>query len=247
MAGDKELLDLELGRADHLLAELKALLDRRGAGLMETPDPPDTLPRPRSPQALVEEREHARKDAERALSVATAAAWFGQENERVQAYLEYTENHSRAILYEHLALVSGKREDDPHPAESPGDYTVLDMRIFFSLRADPVAETMKRMKAVGYSEPARLFAMFGSGRYPEARKALASWVADGFVPPSPHGGLVELFERSFRRREAARLVGNAAVFAQQLALTQKLGRLLRDPRSYAVIMSLESLLAKDGA
>lgn len=97
MAGDRELLDLELGRIDQLLVELKAMLDRRGAGLKETPDPLDRFPRPRTPYELVEEREQARQDAERALSVATAAAWFGQENERVRAYLNYTENHSREI------------------------------------------------------------------------------------------------------------------------------------------------------
>ena len=48
--------------------------ERRDAGIAETADLLDIYPRPRSPSEIVEEREGARFDAERVLSVAAAAA-----------------------------------------------------------------------------------------------------------------------------------------------------------------------------
>ena len=245
MAGDAELLTTELRGIDVLAAEFAKMRERRDAGIAETPDPSDTYPRPRTASEIEEERGTARFDAERVLSVAAAAAWFGHDDARVVTYLPHAEAHSRAIFYAHLDRVSGKLLDDPHPAESPGDYNVVDMQIFMSLRQEPPADTLKRMQASGFSEPSRLYQMFAAGRHPEAQKVFATWVRSGFVSASPTGGFYELFERTFRRREAARLIGDKKLEAELLTVTQKLGRLLRDPRSYAAIVSLESLLAKE--
>lgn len=245
MAGDSELLETELGQIDHLSEEFAKMRKRRDAGIPETPDPPDTFPRPRSSSEIADERETARFDAERVLTVAAAAAWLGHDDKRVVAYLPHAESHSRAIFYGHLGRVSGELLDDPHPSESPGDYNVVDMQIFMSLRQEPPADTLKRMQGTGFSEPSRLYQMFAAGRHPEVKKLLAAWVRAGFVAATPTGGFYELFERAFRRREAARLVGDQQLEAELLTVTQKLGRLLRDPRSYAAIVSLESLLAKE--
>lgn len=245
MAGDVGLLDVELRAIDALLDLLKDLLARRAHGVPETPDPRDAFPRPRSAAEIAEERETARFDAERVLSVAAIAAWFGHDETRTNAYLPYAEAHSRGIFQEHLDMVAGRQEADPHPAESPGDYTQIDMQIFASLRQDDPSVTLQKMRRAGYSEPARLSAMFGSGRYAAARQALATWVKAGFVEPTPTGGLLDLFERSFRRREAARLIGDTTLEAKLLVVTQKLGRILYDPRSYAAVVSLESVVAKD--
>lgn len=244
MAGDAELLETELRSVDHLADEFAKMRERRDRGEAETPDAPDTYPRPRSDSEIEEERGTARFDAERALSVAAAAAWFGHDAQRVTAYLPHAEAHSRGIFYEHLQRVSGERLEDPHPAQSPGDYNLVDMQIFMSLRQEPPADTLKRMQGSGFSEPSRLYQMFAAGRHPEAQKLFAAWVKGGFVGASPTGGFYELFERTFRRREAARLVGDKKLEAELLTVTQKLGRVLRDARSYAAIVSLESLLAK---
>ena len=245
MAGDSELLETELRQADQLFDAFAKMRERRDAGIAETPDPPDTYPRPRSKSEIVEERESARFDAERALSVAAAAAWFGHDDKRVTTYLPYAEAHSRGIFYEHLRRVSGELLDDPHPSQSPGDYNVVDMQIFMSLRQEPPSDTLKRLQGSGFSEPSRLYQMFAAGRHPQAQKLFAAWVQAGFVAATPTGGFYELFERAFRRREAARLIGDKKLEAELLTVTQKLGRVLRDPRRYAAIVSLESLLAKE--
>jgi serine/threonine protein kinase len=245
MAGDSALLETELRQVDNLFVEFAKMRERRDAGIAETPDPTDTSPTPRSADEIVEERETARFDAERALSVAAAAAWFGHDDQRVVAYLPHAEAHSRGIFYQHLRRVSGQLLDDPHPAQSPGDYNVVDMQIFMSLRQEPPADTLKRMQGTGFSEPSRLFQMFAAGRHPQAQKLFAAWVRSGFVAATPAGGFYELFERAFRRREAARLIGDKKLEAELLTVTQKLGKVLRDPRRYAAIVSLESLLAKE--
>lgn len=245
MAGDSELLETELRQIDHLAEEFAKMRERRDAGIAETADPPDAYPHPRSPSEIVKERETARFDAERALSVAAAAAWFGHDDKRVAAYLPNAEAHSRGIFYEHLRRVSGALLDDPHPAQSPGDYNVVDMQVFMSLRQEPPSDTLKRMQGSGFSEPSRLYQMFAAGRHPQAQKVFAAWVQAGFVASTPTGGFYELFEQAFRRREAARLIGDKKLEAELLTVTQKLGRVLRDARRYAAIVSLESLLAKE--
>lgn len=243
MAGDAELLETELTVTDNLLEELKALLSRPKSFV----DPSGRISAREqgiSPRAFYQaERDRVRFDAERALSVAATAAWFGHDDARVARYLPYAEAHSRAILEEHVALVSGAKRI-PDAEHSPSDYSEVDMDFFRWLERDAPEVTLRKMRDLSYAEPARLAALFSAGRAPQTRAALARWVREGFVKPGPTSGLFELFETSFRRREAARLIGDQKLEAELLEITRKLGRTLRDPRAYAPIASLESLLAR---
>ncbi len=243
MAGDAELLATELTVTDGLLEELKMLLawphdfvddTGRAAAKAEGINPVIFFQ---------SERDRLRFDAERALAVAATAAWFGHDDARVAAYLPYAEAHARAILEEHLALVSGTKSI-PDAEHAPSDFSEIDMTFFRAIEHDAPDATLKKMRELSYAEPARLAELFGGGRAPRTRKALARWVEAGFVAAGPTSGLFDLLETTFRRREAARLVGNQKLEAELAEVTRKLGQTLRDPRAYAPTVSLESLLAR---
>ena len=243
MAGDGELLDQELALTDGLLEELKMLLSRPN-NFIDPSGRASARAEGVNPLTFFQnERDRLRFDAERALAVAATAAWFGHDDTHVAAYLPYAEAHARAILEEHVALVSGAKRI-PDAEHSPSDFSPIDMDFFRSIEAETPQRTLQKMRDLGYSEPARLAELFGGGRAPQTREALARWVREGFVAPAPQSGIFELFEATFRRREAARLVGDKKLEAELLEITRKLGKTLRDPRAFAPTASLESLLAR---
>ena len=190
---------------------------------------------------LSTKREEMRYDAQRDLAVAASAAWFAHDDARVKRYVPYAEAHARAILEEHLRLVAGEQKA-PAASHSPSDYSAVDMDLFATIDQTAPDAFAAKLAQSGFTSPARLAALLGAR--PANRGVLRTWLARGYPKVCRGCGLYALLDSTFRRRFLAELVGETALAAKWLDVTQKLGAGLRKRESYGPVLSLESLLTQ---
>jgi hypothetical protein len=180
-------------------------------------------------------------DAERALAVAAAAAWYAHDEARFEKYLPYIEAHAKSVFTEHLALVRGLKKV-PDASHSPSDYSDLDMTMFGMADSATPDAFVAKLRERSFSSPARLEELLTSR--PQHRAKFAEWVKSGFVPRCRICGVYALLDGTFRRREAARIAGERDLEAKFAVIQQKLGEALTRPASWGPVLSLESLLAR---
>jgi hypothetical protein len=228
LTGDSELLATELASIDGLRSELQKVNAIR-------------KPMTRRGREFSEQLDSARFDAQRLLAVAAAAAWYGHDGARMASYLPFAEAHARAILEEHLELVAGKKTA-PDPGHSPGDYGAPDMDLFARAGQVPPDALVAKMRELHFTSPARLAALVASRK--AEREALAVWVKGDFPSACTDCGLFPLLDATFRRREAARLVGDTELEGRLLEISQKLGRALIDKNFAVPVVAFESLLGR---
>jgi hypothetical protein len=201
------------------------------------PSPPPADPRA---QDFADELGRHVFDAQRALAVAAAAAWYARDEARFEKYLPYIEAHAKSVFTEHLALVRGLKRA-PDASHSPSDYSELDMTLFSMADSATPDEFVAKLRERSFSSPARLEELLTSR--PRHRAKFAEWVKSGFVPRCRTCGMYALLDGTFRRREAARIAGERGLEARFAGIQQKLGEALTRPACWGPILSLESLLA----
>jgi hypothetical protein len=241
IADDHAGLERELAVVDQLMDRLAEMLADPEPGPVTEEDRGLIAPTPVNAR-FKEDWDKARFDAERLLSVAAAAAWFGRDLGRMRRYLTLAEAHSRGMLEEHLALVAGDRRA-PHPAESPGDYNVVDMELFALIDGPRQADVVPKMQSLGYASPARVAELFSSR--PAPREALSRWLHAGLVPLCRSCGVMALLKANFERREAARVVGDSALAERLGEITRQLGAVLLDEHRAEPLAALDALLVSE--
>ena len=241
IADDHAMLERELSAIDQLMDRLSEMRANPTAGPVTEADRAAIAPASVSAR-FKEDWDKARFDAERLLSVAAAAAWFGHDLGRMRRYLRLAEAHSRGMLEEHLALVAGEQRA-PRPEESPGDYNIVDMELFSLIDSSHQAQVVPKMQSLGYASPARVAELFSSRPIP--REALAQWLRAGLVPLCRTCGVMALLEHNFNRREAARVVGDTALAERLGQITRQLGAVLTDERRGEPLVALDALLVTE--
>lgn len=241
IADDHAGLERELAAIDQLRERLAEMLANPEPGPVTEEDRERFAPTSVNAR-FKEDWDKARFDAERLLSVAAAAAWFGRDLARMRRYLTLAEAQSRRMLEEHLALVSGA-ERAPPPAESPGDYNVVDMELFSRIDGPRQAEVVPKMQSLGYASPARVAELFSSR--PAPREALARWLHAGLVPLCRTCGVLALLDANFKRREAARVVGDSALAERSGEITRRVGAVLLDEPRADPLVALDALLVTE--
>lgn len=235
VTGDAERLASELAAADALKDDLVALSERPPSDATEVIGLSAAEARTELSRELGEQTYRA----QRYLAVAAAAAWVGHDDARARAYTPWVSAHERAILGEHLELVDGKRPA-PDPAHSPSDYSDVDMKMFTIAQDGTPDELARELEARAFTQPVRLWALLAAR--PAHKAALRPWVERGFGKVCRTCGVYALLEASYRRREAARLVGARDLEARLAEVTRKVGRALTTSRASNAVVSIESLV-----